>query len=181
MIYLIGGPPRVGKTTLASIALKEAQIASCSTDMLAMMLERGAPGLGVHHDFGARKTAALAPFLRPFLHCAQIVNADYLVEGDVITPAFVDSLRPQLKAVRSVFLGNTRLTEADLRLVPGWLGGREAGAYAQARRDIIAASKNLRDECAQTGHTYVEMGDGWNAGLRAAADVLQFTRIPVTA
>lgn len=34
MIYLVGGPPRVGKSTLALIALEEAGIPYCSTDML---------------------------------------------------------------------------------------------------------------------------------------------------
>ena len=158
---------------MASLALREAGIAWCSTDMLASMVQSHGVALG----FSPEKTAAMAPYLRHFIFGVETVADHYLIEGDIITPAFVVGIRRELKkAMRSVFMGNTKLTVEALRLVPGWLATCEPAVHEGVRLNIIAASERLRDECVQTGCAYVEMGDGWDAGLVEAAGILQFAR-----
>ncbi|MGE0238321.1 MAG: hypothetical protein AB7F09_09915 [Parvibaculaceae bacterium] len=172
MIYLVGGPPRVGKSTLALIALEDAGIPHCSTDMLVGMLETAAPSLGVRHGFHADKATSMSVLLTEFVRCADLGNEAYLVEGDVVMPAFATAVRSRLSAMRCVFLGNTKLTDDALRRMPDWLAGQDAAGYDDARRRIIRLSESLRDDCTQEGHPYIEMGDGWETGLAAAARAL---------
>lgn len=172
MIYLVGGPPRVGKSTLALIALEEAGIPYCSTDMIVGMLEVAAPQLGVRHGFHAGKAESMAGLLTHFVCCADIGNDVYLVEGDVITPSFVRLITPQVSAVRSVFLGNTGLTVEDLRLSPDWLEASDASEYDHVRRQVVDRSRELRAQCDELGCTYIEMSGDRDAGFATALAAL---------
>lgn len=172
MIYLVGGPPRVGKSTLALIALEEAGIPYCSTDMIVGMLEIGAPELGVRHGFHADKADSMTGLLTHFVCCADIGNDVYLVEGDVITPSFVRLITPQVSAVRPVFLGNTSLTVEDLRISPDWLEASDAPEYDHVRRQVVERSRELRAQCDELGFLYVEMGGDRDTGFATAIDAL---------
>jgi hypothetical protein len=172
MIYLIGGPPRVGKSTLALIALEEAGIPYCSTDMIVGMLEVAAPELGVRHGFHAGKAESMTTLLTHFVCCADIGNDAYLIEGDVITPAFATLIAPQLSEMRAVFMGNTALTLDDLRHAPDWLENSAAAEYEMVQREVVERSRRLRAECAELGHAYVEMSQERDAAFAAALKAL---------
>lgn len=172
MIYLVGGPPRVGKSTLALIALEEAGIPYCSTDMIVGMLEVAAPQLGVRHGFHAEKADSMTSLLTHFVCCADIGNDAYLIEGDVITPAFAELIAPQLSDMRAVFLGNSMLTLDDLRHTPDWLENSEAAEYEMVQREIVGRSRSLRSECERLGRVYVEMGGDRNAAFASALKAL---------
>src|SRR5437868_12295090 len=158
MIYLVGGPPRVGKSTLALIALEEAGIPYCSTDMIVGMLEVAAPELGVCHGFHAGKVDSMTGLLTHFVRCADIGNDAYLIEGDVITPSFVKLIAPQVSGLSAVFLGNTSLTVEDLRLSPDWLEASDTVEYDHVRGQVVERSHELRASCAELDCIYVEMG-----------------------
>lgn len=172
MIYLVGGPPRVGKSTLALIALEEAGIPYCSTDMIIGMLEVAAPELGVRHGFHAGKADSMTGLLTHFVCCADIGNDAYLVEGDVVTPAFATLIAPQLSEMRAVFLGNTALTLDDLRHAPDWLEKSQAAEYEMVQREVVERSRRLRTECAELGQAYVEMSQDRNTAFAAALKAL---------
>jgi cytidylate kinase len=172
MIYLVGGPPRVGKSTLALIVLEEAGIPYCSTDMIVGMLEVAAPELGVRHGFHADKANSMTGLLTHFVCCADIGNDAYLIEGDVITPAFAQLIAPQLSEMRAVFLGNSALTLDDLRHAPDWLENSETTEYEMVRREVVARSQRLRAECEQLGYAYVEMSQDRDASFAAALKAL---------
>ncbi|MBB4887207.1 hypothetical protein [Streptomyces netropsis] len=57
MIHLIGGHPRVGKSTLAQMVLERAGIPGCPTDTLVSMLQNAAPQRGVRHGTHPDKAA----------------------------------------------------------------------------------------------------------------------------
>jgi hypothetical protein len=172
MIYLVGGPPRVGKSTLALIALEEGGVPYCSTDMLVGMLEIAAPQLGVRHGFHADKASSMTELLIHFVCCADIGNDAYLIEGDVITPAFATLMAPRLSEMRAVFLGNTALTVDDLRHAPDWLENSETAEYETVRREVVERSQRLRSECEQLSHAYVEMSQDRHAGFATALRAL---------
>ncbi|WP_314251763.1 hypothetical protein [Streptomyces sp. DSM 40907] len=66
MIYLIGGPPRVGKSTLAWMLLEREGLPGCPTDALVSMLQRAAPEHGVRHGTHPDKAVlARCPFTTP--------------------------------------------------------------------------------------------------------------------
>lgn len=172
MIYLVGGPPRVGKSTLALIALEEAGIPYCSTDMIIGMLEVAAPQLGVRHGFHDGKAESMTGLLTHFVCCADIGNDAYLIEGDVVTPAFAELIAPQLSEMHAVFLGNSMLTLDDLRHAPDWLENSEPAEYETVQREVVARSLALKSECERLGQVYVEMGADRNAAFAAALKAL---------
>ncbi|MEU3989775.1 hypothetical protein [Streptomyces platensis] len=70
MIYLIGGPPRVGKSTLAWMLLERSGLPGCPTDALVSMLQRAAPEHGVRHGTHPDKAVPAQPFLIEFIRAA---------------------------------------------------------------------------------------------------------------
>lgn len=115
------------------------------------MLELGAPQLGVRHGFHADKASSMTGLLTHFACCADIGNDAYLIEGDVITPAFATLMAPQLSEMRAVFLGNTVLTVDDLRHAPDWLENSELANFDMVRREVVERSQRLLAECEQLG------------------------------
>ncbi len=107
MIYLIGGPGRAGKTTLAWRLLKGHGIPFFSLDYLMMGVHHGAPSLGVDPN---EREAIVAPRLWPVckpMIVAMLENGEhYCVEGFAITPEYASQLMALFPSdVRVCFLG----------------------------------------------------------------------------
>ncbi|MFD9518398.1 hypothetical protein [Streptomyces sp. NPDC059979] len=178
MIYLIGGPPRVGKSTLAWMLLERAGLPGCPTDVLVSMLERAAPEHGVRHGTHPDKAVLAEPFLVEFVRAAaEALDAsdprdDYVVEGDIVTPAAATAAAGLGIPLTAVFLGNTRLTPAHLRAAPDWLEGADDSTYREIAAWVRDRSAALRDACAAGGHVYVELGAGHAQGIERAYSTL---------
>ncbi|MEV0374729.1 hypothetical protein AB0I10_33945 [Streptomyces sp. NPDC050636] len=175
MIYLIGGPPRVGKSTLARMLLDRDRIPGCSTDALVSMLQNAAPHHGVRHGTHPDKADLAQPFLIEFLRAvADGIGEEpepsecYVVEGDIVTPAVVAAAAGFGLPVAAVFLGNTALTADDLRIAPHWLEGADDATYCRTAAWITERSAIVRDACVPTGQVYIEMGGGHTEGLERA-------------
>lgn len=63
MLYLIGGPPRMGKSTLARLVLTENKIPYVSTDGLTVMLKP----IGQPSFYSLEKSNLFFPFLELFI------------------------------------------------------------------------------------------------------------------
>ena len=119
MLYLIGGVPRVGKSTLANIILERNKIAYVDTDWIIHMLMYAAPQLGVkvysnlnEHEF-RNKAINFFPFLYQFVKYNQPVVEKYIVEGDSFLPEHVSKLQKDFH-VSSCFLGLSNLQPETL-------------------------------------------------------------------
>lgn len=179
MIHLIGGPPRVGKTTLTLILLERAGLPYLPTDTLVTMLQETAPEYGVRHGAHPDKAGPAQPFLLAFLTAvaASLDPADpadgYTVEGDVITPATATALAAAGIPCTAVFLGNTGLTPALLRAAPDdWLAGSPPEAYERTATLVRERSATLRAECERSGQIYVDTGRNHEEALEFAYDSL---------
>ncbi|MFE5807115.1 hypothetical protein [Streptomyces sp. NPDC056491] len=182
MIYLIGGPPRVGKSTLAWMLLERAGLPGCPTDALVSMLQRAAPEHGVRHGTHADKAELAQPFLIEFVRAAaEALDATdpedgYVVEGDIVTPAAATEAGGLGIPLASVFLGNTQLTPEQLRGTPDWLEGADDATYREIAAWVRDRSAALREACTASGHVYVELGAGHAQGIeRAYASLLKRT------
>ena len=178
MIYLIGGPPRVGKSTLAWMLLDREGLPGCPTDALVSMLQRAAPEHGVRHGTHPDKAVPAQPFLIEFIRAAAEALDDsdpqdgYVVEGDIVTPAAATAAAGLGLPVTAVFLGNTQLTPEDLRVVPDWLDGADDQTYQEIAAWVRDRSAALREVCAASGHVYVEVGTGYTQSLERAYSAL---------
>lgn len=132
MIYLIGGPPRCGKTTSAKKLAKKLGISWISADTLETIVERYTPE-GYKQELFPRtmiyrkarlsndavyKKYPVKYILHTFLKQAKSVhlaieavvyfyhknNEDVIIEGHQLFPEFVAKLKIKYKKVRPIFL-----------------------------------------------------------------------------
>ncbi|MCX5276902.1 hypothetical protein [Streptomyces virginiae] len=178
MIYLIGGPPRVGKSTLAWMLLEREGLPGCPTDALVSMLQGAAPEHGVRHGTHPDKAVLAQPFLIEFIRAAaEALDASdpqdgYVVEGDIVTPAAATAAAALGIPLTSVFLGNTKLTPANLRATPDWFADADDTTYREIAAWVRERSAALRAACTASGHVYVELGTGYTHGIEQAYSTL---------
>lgn len=175
MIYLIGGPPRCGKSTLAKMLLERKKVAYVATDFLVHMLKKAAPELGITDKVDIlTRTERFLPFLEQFIKVAQYETAGYAIEGDVIWPKEVEILTKKFE-IKSIFVGNEtitlenmvdnvgsnnwimKLTEEERKGLPEW---------------IRQQSGLIRKECKKYGSKYIDMSFDFEDQINLAAEYL---------
>ena len=107
MIFIIGGPCRTGKSTVARRLQEVVGVSPVPTDALVWMLQVAAPQLGVRHGTRSDKPERLFPFLRPFVDAYTAAGDTLVLEGDAVAPDQVFLLAKD-REVRACFLGNCR-------------------------------------------------------------------------
>ncbi len=118
-VYLVGGPGRVGKSSLAQRLLLSDGIPWLPTDVLRTVLRRVLPELD-ELDQGDVPAAAVSELMYPHLEQAVEVCGEeaeqFLIEGPDIVPAMVARLSAAVPGitVRACFLGNSRFSGNDL-------------------------------------------------------------------
>src|SRR6266498_6043214 len=111
ILYLIGGPPRVGKSSLAQRLLKLDRIPWLPTDVLRTVLRRVLPELEAI-DQDPVDATLLAEFMYPHVEQAAEVCAEeakrFLIEGFELSPSYPARLQAALgrTEVRGCFLGH---------------------------------------------------------------------------
>ena len=138
MIYFVGGPPRVGKSIVATAITRQHAVSAVSTDSLGAVLETVVdperdPGLfavsrfnempeadkigllaenpGSRIDYQIEESTAVWRAVVPFVSREQEEGRDLVVEGVAVLPALV----AQLEGLdyRAVFLGNRGHTQKE--------------------------------------------------------------------
>ena len=115
MIYLIGGTPRVGKTTLARMIMERKHVPFVPADALTHALDQTYPQLGIRSGEWADIPDKFFPFLKEFVRTSGWNLKDYTIEGDSFFPEHVKKLSEEFK-IRSVFLGTS---DTNLELIKG--------------------------------------------------------------
>lgn len=198
MIYLIGGPPRVGKTTLVNYLVQKHPMHAVSTDAIRYMLRRSVPKEALNPDifmhFGQdpltlwerdheqtlieqnRQSEALWPAIREFTHSYDEDGIDLIIEGVAILPEFVSGLDVPHK---SVFLGNTganhsmTIQRQAMQNEHDWMHGHSEADIEKAAEFFALFSSSLQTESVQYGLRYQEVEDDYfEDGLKAAANYL---------
>jgi 2-phosphoglycerate kinase len=131
MIYLLGGPPRIGKSTVAGLITRQRGISAVSTDSLAAVLESAvgpdaAPDLYSVTRFNSladaekirlmresparrveiqlEESRAVWPAVAAFIESESDERRDVVIEGVAVLPELVQRL--SCTDVRAVFVGN---------------------------------------------------------------------------
>jgi hypothetical protein len=167
VLYLLGGAPRVGKSSLALRLLAIDGIPWLPTDVLRTVLRRVLPELDVI-DRDPVDASSLAEVMYPHVEQAAEVCAEEadrsLIEGFELAPRYPRRLRAALEGteVRACFLGHGSFSIADLA---GYRGPKPQH-HGASRQDLGEAaawirrrSRQLRDQCREAGVPYVDVGE----------------------
>lgn len=177
MLYLIGGPGRSGKTTLARRLTLHHHIPHLGLDHLMMALARGAPGLGIDPSAPeAEITARIWPVCEALIEALLAGGEEMALEGFSIMPAHVEALRRRHgEAFRACFLGQPGIDpharwhlEQQTAVMESWMLdlGPDAGIAEFGR--LRETGRTLERECDRLGLPFFDTSDGLEEPLRQA-------------
>jgi hypothetical protein len=167
VLYLVGGPPRVGKSALAQGLLMDEGIPWLPTDVIRTVLRRVLPELDAA-DQDPVDAARLAEVMYPHIEKAAEVCAEeaaqFLIEGFELLPSHPARLQAALAGttVRACFLGHQRFSAADLASYRGPKPQHERqlspAGLGQAAAWIRRHSRHLHRKCQAEGQRYIDVG-----------------------
>jgi hypothetical protein len=167
ILYLVGGPPRVGKSALAQWLLKADRIPWLPTDVVRTVLRRVLPELDAI-DQDPVDPVRLAEFMYPHIEQAAEVCAEeaeqFLIEGFELSALYPARLEAALAgvSVRACFLGHSTFSAGDLASYRGPKPQHEtelsARELSEAAAWIRQRSSQLRHECHVEGQRYIDVG-----------------------
>lgn len=177
MIYLIGGVPRIGKSTLAELILKREAIAYVDTDWIVHMLMYAAPKAGVKtytdlnlHEF-KNKAINFFPFLHEFIKYNQPVVERYVIEGDSFLPEHVSLLQKEFE-VKACFLGTSNLQPEILLNNPSkndwWIKQLNPQQLNDLCKWVVETSSFLENECKLHNIPYFNLGENHKEQIEKA-------------
>ncbi len=184
MIYLLGGPPRVGKSIIAGEIRRRFAVSVVSTDSLGAVLEsilspEAAPDLLAFGGMSMAKRTMTDPAqlvegliresrvvwtaVEAFARREHAEGRDALIEGVAFLPELVSRLEAVL--YRVVFLGNQgeRVQEnirgAAARNAHDWMRGVSNPDLAAFAVFVRRMSARIEQEAKAFGFEYIELGD----------------------
>ena len=177
-LYLVGGAPRVGKSSLAQKLVETEGIPWLPTDIVRTVLRRVLPELDLI-DQDPVNAARLAEFIYPHIEHAIEVCAEeaeqFLVEGFELSPTYLPRLRA---AIGGVEIGPASSVTARFQLSssgrlprpePQHENEMSVEELKEAAVWIRQRSQQLRGECRNVGLPYVDVGElGFESALREA-------------
>lgn len=166
MLYLIGGVPRVGKSTLANLILERNKISYVDTDWIIHMFMFAAPQLGIktftefNKDEFRSKAVNFYPFLYQFVKHNQPVVEKYVIEGDSFLPEHASLLQEEFH-VKACFLGSSNLQPETLLNNPSkndrWIKKLSPQQLSDLCKWVMDMSSFLEKECSRYKITYFDV------------------------
>lgn len=167
VLYLVGGAPRVGKSSLAQQLLAADGNPWLPTDVIRTVLRHVLPELDAV-DQDPVDAGRLAELMYPHIEQAAEVCAEeaerFLIEGFELAPSYPARLEAALPGttIRACFLGHRTFSADDLFSYYGPKPQHEREASVaeleQAAAWIRRRSRQLRYECQAEGQPYVDVG-----------------------
>jgi hypothetical protein len=178
VLYLVGGAPRVGKSSLAQQLLAADGIPWLPTDVIRTVLRRVLPELDAA-DQDPVDAGRLAELMYPHIEQAAEVCTEeaerFLIEGFELAPSYPARLQAALPGttVRACFLGHPAFSADALFSYRGPKPQHETetpvAELEQAAAWIRRRSRQLRHECQTEGQPYVDVGAlGFGDAMRQA-------------
>lgn len=186
MLYLIGGPPRCGKTELASRPSRVHGIRFVSLDLLWSVVEVARPEWRAPMPKGIDRLLKAASLFEPFLESAarhmSAAHPRSILEGDLIRPAEVLRLSERLQ-IAAVFVLRSHVTRDEVMAGDGrsWLARQPDELIDAVVDEIRAYSAHVARECRELGLPAIEVRGDFAAALSAAASALTLLLAPESA
>jgi|GEM_PF-1128566 adenylate kinase family enzyme len=173
MIYLIGGAPRVGKTTLSKMILERKHIPFISTDLLRDALHEAYPELHIKDGKWKDWSKNFNAFFVSLVKHAHEIFPDCVIEGDVFFPSQVASLNN--KNVICCYLGTSK---TDLETLKGvnvyddWVTELTPKEQATLPELIVSISNDFKKEAEKYRIPYFDMANNRENQLEKAYKAL---------
>lgn len=182
MLILLGGAPRAGKSIVSRECAQRVGVPVLSLDALMMALHHAVPSLGI--DIEAEPPVigkTMWPIIRAFAESVLAADTDYLVEGDMLQPADVVTLRDAGgDQVRSCFMGYQNIDPqqkfAEIRQHAGmqndWLSDRTDEYVLEVAEFGIRYSREQQVQCEEFGLKHVDSSIDFSAAVSEVVDYL---------
>jgi len=177
MVYLIGGPPRCGKTQLAAELCDAHSLPTTSTDLLWSVLEIAVPEWRESMAKASSRITEAGRLFEPFLERAVTTLAtlypNSVLEGEVIRPVTAARLVSEGSA-RAVFLMRSRVNASDLQRgsFDSWLSAQPLAVIEKVTNEVRDYSAGLSAECSGLALPMIDVSRGFSVGLREAGAAL---------
>lgn len=184
MLYLLGGPPRSGKTKIAERFCRERGLGWLSMDIVrslarSLSTDLAAVDVGIDSD-PVPEAEAMRPSFELVARISAQLAEGYLVEGVGFMPSQVVGL-PDWIERRACFVGLSTVTLEDIETHSGRNDWHRALSDADASRLpgwIERWSSAVERECHDYGMPYVDLADDWDGGAVLVSKILDGVRRP---
>jgi hypothetical protein len=170
MIYLIGGTPRVGKSTLASIILQRDSISSLSTDVIRSFLEYSPTKIDIRGLELSKQPEVFFPYFLQLLRTLQSKYPNYVIEGDLFSSEQVASIQKEID-LKCCFLGTSNITLEDLKKIDpklDWVSKRSPEEQSKLPAHFIKRSGVTKEEAEKYGFPYFDIYPDRESALESA-------------
>lgn len=182
MIYLIGGVPRSGKSTIANALLRARGIPYLGIDYIKMAFARSMPDLGIDPEGDDSHIAKqLWPFVEAMINTMIENGQQYTLEGVYILPEHIESLMEiHADSIRACFVGFERIeVDRKVREIKAHRG--EGDDWLQNANDVELISfvnrakilsSSMRNKCEALGFQYFENSNDYHKTIDEVVDYL---------
>jgi hypothetical protein len=178
VVYLIGGPPRCGKSVLARRLTTDRAIPFIPTDLIWAIVELSQPEWRTPMQKGPGRIPAAAKMFEPYLDRAirflQSIRQPYGIEGEVITPETAARLSSTYD-LRVAFLVRSSVTAADIADSRGpnpWLENAPPDLVSAVSAEIISWSSHALSACRKLSLPCFDVAGDFDRAIRDAASAL---------
>ena len=188
MLYMIGGAPRSGKTTLARRMLAEHGVPYFSIDTLIASLAGAQPELGMRvSDPALKRMEIVWPTIRKVASDVLHSGEDLLLEGDVLLPKHLIEFGQSTHAgIKACFIGYADVDpERKLRAIRehvaagiDWTEELDDARLLNLIGELRAFSEYLRRECCHYKIPYFDGSACLASAIRDAKTYLHMGAIP---
>jgi hypothetical protein len=171
MLYLVGGAPRTGKSSLAMAMLSTHGVPWLPTDVIRHILRPTMPEIDAIEN-GPNYIDGLAQLMHPIIE--ELIELclgqaqHYLIEGVEILPAHVEGYAARFGQIHACFLGDSVASAATLRAYRGenpWHQDHTQAELEGMATAICERSARVEDQCGQFGLDYIDVGQASFEGM----------------
>jgi hypothetical protein len=178
VVYLIGGPPRCGKSVLARRLTTDHAIPFIPTDLIWAIVELSQPEWRTPMQKGPGRIPAAAKMFDPYLERAiaflQPVRQPNGIEGEVITPESAARLSSNYE-LRVAFLVRSSVTAADIADSRGpnpWLEAAPPDLVSTVTAEIRSWSGHVQSACRRLSLPCFDVSSDFERAMADAASAL---------
>jgi shikimate kinase len=173
-IYVIGGVPRTGKTTLGVRLANELAISNLETDHFRAMFNAD-PTSNIGYKAGAsieEVTLALRPYLESLLGAMTVSGGGVIINGEAIQPEMVTE-SPSADRIQACFLGigdpESSFNAIRQHANQGdWTQTKTDGELRRILGKYAARSEKIEETCARLSLTYFDVSADFRGTHEAA-------------